>query len=155
MKWCPFIPQDWMEKSGLPLKHNIVHSIELQPGVGPVSVRPYRYPHLHKYEIEKQVQGLLDQGIIDIVLVPSLVWTQSWRMCVDYCELNKVTVPNKYHIPVVEELLDELHGATYFSKIDLKRHMRDITNFSSCPSDWPMHRQPFNQPWIKFLNLIS
>lgn len=92
-----------------------------------MSVRRYRYPYYHKDEIEKQVQDMLKQGIIrhrssafssPVILVK--MKDNTWRMCVDYRQLNKVIIPDKYLILVVDELLNELHGTRYFSKIDLK-----------------------------------
>ncbi|XP_060202731.1 uncharacterized protein LOC132631149 [Lycium barbarum] len=103
------------------------HRIVLKNGTEPINKRPYRYPSVKKDIIEELVQQMLDQGIIQpscspfaspVVLVGKK--DGSWRMCVDYRDLNKFTVKNKFPIPIVEDLLDELEGSKIFSKIDLR-----------------------------------
>lgn len=117
----------FQENQGLPPFRDLQHRISLKDGTNPINVRPYRYSNLIKGEIEKQVGDMVKVGIIrpntssfssPVILVKKK--DGSWRFCVDCCALNRATIPDKFPIPVIEELLDELKGVKYFSKIDLK-----------------------------------
>ena len=97
------------------------------PGSTPIRKKSYRQSHRIKSEIESLVQELLDGGIITcskshfstpIILVRRKYGSN--KLCIDYRALNKVTIKDKFPIPFVDELLDELQGAMYFSKLDLK-----------------------------------
>jgi hypothetical protein len=105
---------------GLPLKRRYNHHIRLLPGTKPVAVRPYHYVHAQKTELERRCRDMLQQGMIrpsssslsaPILLVKK--GDRSWRFCVDYRALNNKTVKDKFPIPVVEELLDELRRPSF------------------------------------------
>jgi hypothetical protein len=109
--------------TGLPPAQGHDHRIILKPDAPPVVVCPYKYPVTHKNELERQCAAMIEQGIIrrsdspfssPVLLVKKL--DGSWRFCVDYYALNAPTVKDAFPIPVV----DELHGARFFSKLDLR-----------------------------------
>lgn len=111
----------------LPPQRNIEHHIHLKQGTNLVNVRPYRYAFQQKTKMEKLMDEMLKSGVIrpSNSLYSSLVLIVrkkdgNWCFCVDYRALNNVTIPDKFPIPVIEELFDELNGATWFSKINLK-----------------------------------
>ncbi|XP_078430061.1 uncharacterized protein LOC144702065 [Wolffia australiana] len=120
-------PRVFHHKGDLPPRRALDHRITLLPGTGPVNSRPYRYSHCQKNELERLVREQLKAGLIrpshSPYSSPALLVRKKdnqWRFCVDYCALNKITVPNRFPIPVVDELLAELHGMSHFSKLDLK-----------------------------------
>jgi hypothetical protein len=113
--------------TGLPPHRKYDHTIPLMPGASPVNLRPYRYSPMQKNEIEKQVREMMEQGVIQpssspfaspVLLVGKKDLT--WRLCVDFRHLNAMTIKNKYPLPVIEELLDELAGAKWFTSLDLR-----------------------------------
>ena len=121
------------EPDSLPPKRVFDHHIHLLPGVKPVNVKPYQYSPSQKDEIERQIMEMLHKGIIKpsqspfaspVILVKKKDGT--WQFCVDYSHLNNITVKNKYPLPIVDELLDELHGAAWFTKLDMRSGYHQI-----------------------------
>jgi hypothetical protein len=117
----------------VPPDRGFEHIIELEVGAKPIITTPYRHPKKYKNEIEKAIKELLDMGHIRpssspfaslVVLVKKKDGTM--RMCIDFWALNKKMIKNKYPIPRIDELLDELHGAIYFTKIDLRSGYHQI-----------------------------
>lgn len=116
----------YQKPTQLPPHRDIEHHINLKDETDPVNVRPYRYAYFQKAEIEKQVQDMLQSGLIRASTSPFsspvlLVKKKdgSWRFCTDYRALNSVTIRDRFPIPSVEDMLDELYGAAYFTKLDL------------------------------------
>lgn len=115
------------EPKEMPPIRSCDHAIPLKENSVPPMVRPYRIPHKQKDEMEKQVKELLDACVIrpseSPYASPAILVRKkdgTWRMCIDYRKLNSPTVKNKFPIHVIEDLFDELYGANYFTKLDLR-----------------------------------
>ncbi|XP_060168953.1 uncharacterized protein LOC132599707, partial [Lycium barbarum] len=115
------------ELPGLPPEREIDFSIDLLPGTQPISIPPYRMAPAELKELKEQLKDLLDKGFIRPSTSPwgaPVLFVRkkdgSLRMCIDYRQLNKVTIKNKYPLPRIDDLFDQLQSAKYFSKIDLR-----------------------------------
>ena len=102
-------------------------TIDLAPETTPISKAPYRMAPMELKELKIQLQEFLDKGFIRPSVspwgAPALFVKKkdgSMRLCINYRELNKVTVRNKYPLPQIDDLFDQLQGACVFSKIDLR-----------------------------------
>jgi hypothetical protein len=118
---------------GMPPDQDVEFVIELQPGMAPISRRPYKVTPKELAELKVQLNELLDKGYIRPSSSP---WgcpalfvkkkDQSLMLCVDYRPLNAVTIKNKYPLPRIDILFDQLAGAKVFSKVDLRSGYHQI-----------------------------
>jgi hypothetical protein len=121
------------EPTQLPPSREVDHSIPLKEGTEPINARPYSYAYFQKTEIEKQVQDMLKLGLIkpstspfssSVLLVKKKDGT--WRFCTDFRALNSVTINDRFPIPTIDDMLNELHGAAFFTKLDLREGYHQV-----------------------------
>nr|GEX28557.1 putative reverse transcriptase domain-containing protein [Tanacetum cinerariifolium] len=112
---------------GLPLTRQVEFQIDLIPGVAPVARAPYRLALSELKELSEQLQEISDKGFIRPSSSPwgaPVLFIKkkdgSFRMCIDYRELNKLTVKNRYPLPRMDDLFDQLQGSSVYSKVDLR-----------------------------------
>lgn len=123
----------------------IQHRVKTLPESSPISVRPFRQPHSTKSEIQRQVNNMLEDGIVQdsmspwnfpLLLVPkrSSNDEKKWRVVVDYRKLNQITIDDTFPLPNITDILDKLGMAQYFSTLDLQSGYHQI---KLEPSDRP------------------
>ena len=115
------------ELPGLPPEREIEFTIDVLPDTQPISIPPYRMAPAELKELKEQLRDLLEKGFIRPSTSPwgaPVLFVRkkdgSLRMCIDYRQLNKVTIKNRYPLPRIDDLFDQLQGAKCFSKIDLR-----------------------------------
>ncbi|GJW61084.1 putative reverse transcriptase domain-containing protein [Tanacetum coccineum] len=112
---------------GLPPTRQVEFQIDLVPGAAPIARAPYRLAPSEMKELSEQLKELSDKGFIRPSSSPwgaPVLFVKkkdgSFRMCIDYRELNKLTVKNRYPLPRIDDLFDQLQGSSVYSKIDLR-----------------------------------
>ena len=115
------------ELPGLPPHKDVDFVMELHPGTSPISMTPHRMAPVELQELKVQIQDLLDRGFIRPSTSP---WgtpvlfakkkDKTLHLCIDYRKLNRVTIKNRYPLPRIDDLFDQLRGAQVYSKIDLR-----------------------------------
>lgn len=127
----------YLEGDVLTFTNEIKHSIDTN-NAKPIFTKSYRYPHIHKEEVKSQINNMLDQGIIRPSISPwsSPVWVvpkkldasgkPKWRVVIDYRKLNELSVGDKYPLPNISDLLDQLGKCQYFTTLDLASGFHQI-----------------------------
>jgi hypothetical protein len=130
---CEFLDVFPDDLPGMPPERAIEFKIELQPGIAPIAKSSYKMSHVELKELKIQLQGLLDKGYIQPSTSPwgcSALFVEKkdkeLRLCMDYRPLNAITIKNKYPLPRIDILFDQLVGAQVFSKIDLRSSYHQI-----------------------------
>ena len=124
---CEFPDVFSEDLSGLPPDRELEFGIEVLPSSAPISIPPYRMAPMELKELKTQLQDLVDKRFIRLSVSPWAVPVLfvkkkdgTMRLCIDYRQLNKVTIRNRYLLPRIDDLFDQLQGANVFSKIDLR-----------------------------------
>ncbi|GJT35906.1 putative reverse transcriptase domain-containing protein [Tanacetum coccineum] len=119
-----YFPEDY---AWFPPTRQVEFQIDLVPGAAPVARAPYRLAPSEMKELSEQLKELSDKGFIRPSSSPwgaPVLFVKkkdgSFRMCIDYRELNKLTVKNRYPLPRIDDLFDQLQGSSVYSKIDLR-----------------------------------
>ncbi|KAD2805457.1 hypothetical protein E3N88_38834 [Mikania micrantha] len=122
---CDFLDVFLEELLGILPDREVEFTIDLIPGSEPISKAPYRMAHMELKELKEQLQGLLKHGFIRPSVSPwgaPVLFLKkkdgSMRLCIDYREINKITIRNQYPLPRIDDLFDQLQGAKFFSKIE-------------------------------------
>jgi hypothetical protein len=133
---------------GMPPNRNIEFIIELLSGTPPISKRPYRMPMNELVELKKQIFELQAKGFIHPSSSP---WgapvlfvekkDEAQQMCVDYCSLNEATIKNKYPLLQIEDIFDQMNGASVCSKIDLRSGYHQLKFWESDIPKTAFHTQ--------------
>jgi hypothetical protein len=129
------------ELLGMPPERELEFTIDLKPGTEPIIRTPYRMLTLELRELKMQLKEWLDLGLI----CPSVsLWgapvifiqnkNGSWRLCIDYRQLNKATINNQYSLLRIHDLFDQMKGATVFSKSDLRSGYHQLWIWCRPPS---------------------
>lgn len=153
----------YQESENLSFTHKIKHKINTTHE-DPIYVKSYRYPEIHREEVDKQIKEMLEQEIIRHSTSPysAPIWVvpkkedasgiQKWRIVVDYRKLNNITIDDKYPIPIMDEILDKLGRCMYFTTLDLTKGFYQIevepsdrhkTAFSTRNGHFEFLRMPF------------
>ncbi|GJV03972.1 putative reverse transcriptase domain-containing protein [Tanacetum coccineum] len=158
---------------GIPLVRQVEFQINLIPGAAPIARTPYRLAPSEMQELSNQLQELTDRGFIRPSTSPwgaPVLFVKmkdgSFRMCINYRELNKLTIKNRYPLPRIDDLFDQLQGSSVYSKIDLRSGYHQLTvrdedipktAFRTRYGHYKFHVMPFgltNAP-VVFMDLMN